>query len=155
MERGTEMKTHKYKIMKICQSLLMIIIILFGFISIVATGDGDDTGVILTDEDLDIEPFIEYAEASDCTDVRNRLFIIDDELVLWDRVGSCPDASYEVQLYREDLDNLLAEAYDSVAGPQTDIYDEDYRDMFELILDNIEDENLGLDDSHLVEEIVF
>ena len=149
------MKTHKYKIVEICQSLLMIMVILFGFMSIVATGGGGGTDVIPTDEDLDIEPFVEYAEASDCTDIRNRLFIIDDELVLWDRVGSCPDASYEVQLFREGLDNLLGESYDSVAGPQTDIYDEDYRDLFELILDNIEDENLGLDDSYLLEEVVF
>ena len=149
------MKTHKHKIMKICQSLLMMIVMLFGFISIVATGGGGCTDVPPTDEDLDIEPFIEYAETSDCTDIRNRLFIIDDELVLWDRVGSCPDYSYEVQLFREGLDNLLCETYDSIDGPQTYIYDEDYRDLFELIFDNIEDENLGLDDSHSVEEVVF
>ena len=149
------MTIHEYKIIKTCQSLLMITVILFGFVSIVATGDGGGTDVIVTDEDLDIEPFIEYAEASDCTDIRNRLFIIDDELVLWDRVGNCPDNSYEVQLFREDLDNLLCETHDSIAGPQTTIYDEDYRDLFETILDNIEDENLGLDDSHLVEEVVF
>ena len=133
----------------------MITVILFGFISIVATGGGGGTDGIPPDEDLDIEPFIEYAEASDCTGIRNRLFIIDDELVLWDRVGNCPDNSYEVQLFRKDLDHLLCETYDSIAGPQTYIYDEDYRDLFEHILDNIEDENLGLDDSHLVEEVVF
>lgn len=149
------MKTHKYKIIEIYQSLLMIIVVLFGFICIVATGDGGGTDVVLPDEDLDIEPFIEYAEASVCIDIRNRLFIIDDELVLWDRVGNCPDFSYEVQLFKEDLDDLLCETHDSIAGPQTFIYDEDYRDLFETILDNIEDEALGLDDSHLVEEVVF
>ena len=149
------MTMHKYKIIKICQSFLMIIVILFGFISIVATGGGGGTNGIPPGKDLDIEPFIEYAEASDCTDLRNRLFIIDDELVLWDRVGNCPDYSYEVQLYREDLDNLLCETHDSIAGPQTFIYDEDYRDLFETIVDNIEDEHLGLDDSHLLEEVVF
>jgi hypothetical protein len=149
------MKNPKYKIINICQSLPIIIVILFGFISIVATGGGDGTGVILTNENHDIEPFIEYAEASDCTDIRNRLFIIDDELVLWDRAGSCPDNSYEVQLFRESLDDLLCETYDSIAGPQTYIYDEDYRDLFEVILDNIEDENLDLGDDHLVEEVVF
>ena len=37
-----------------------------------------------------------------------------DELVLWDRVGSCPDNSYEVQLFREDLDHLLCETHDSM-----------------------------------------
>jgi hypothetical protein len=149
------MKNPKYKIINICQSLPIIIVILFGFISIVATGGGDGTGVILTNENHDIEPFIEYAEASDCTDIRNRLFIIDDELVLWDRAGSCPDNSYEVQLFRESLDDLLCETYDSIAGPQTYIYDEDYRDLFEVILDNIEDENLDLGDDHLVEEVFF
>jgi hypothetical protein len=149
------MKNPKYKIINICQSLPIIIVILFGFISIVATGGGDGTDVILTNENHDIEPFIEYAEASDCTDIRNRLFIIDDELVLWDRAGSCPDNSYEVQLFRESLDDLLCETYDSIAGPQTYIYDEDYRDLFEVILDNIEDENLDLGDDHLVEEVVF
>jgi hypothetical protein len=148
------MKNHNYKIIGICQSLLMIIVLFFGFISIVATGGGG-TDVIPTNENLDIEPFIEYAYASDCTDIRNRLFIIDDELMLWDRVGNCPDGSYEVQLFREDLDNLLCETYDSIASPQTYIYDEDYRDLFETILDNIEVEDLGIGDSHLVEEVVF
>ena len=149
------MKTQKDKIIKICQSLLMMIIILFGLISIVATGNGNGTDGIPPGKDLDIEPFIEYAEASICTDIQNRLFIIDDELVLWDRVGSCPDNSYEVQLFRESLDNLLCETHDSIAGPQTTIYDEDYRDLFDTILDNIEDEDLGIGDSHLVEEVIF
>lgn len=149
------MKIHNYKIIEICQSLSMIIVILFGFICIVATGGGGGTDGIPPDEGLDIDPFIEYAEASDCTDIRNRLFIIDDELALWDRVGSCPDNSYEVQLFREGLDNLLCETYDSIDGPQTYIYDEDYRDLFEFIWDHIEDENLGLDDSYLVEQVIF
>ena len=146
------MKNPKYKIINICQSLPIIIVILFGFISIVATGGGDGTGVILTNENHDIEPFIEYAEASGCSEIRNNLFIInkififdDEQLVLWDRAGDCPDGSYEVQLYKEDLDDLLCETYDYIAGPQ--------RDMCEIIFDNIGDDNLGLDDSYFVEEI--
>ncbi|MEE8399149.1 MAG: hypothetical protein V3S89_09085, partial [Desulfobacterales bacterium] len=111
--------------------------------------------LVLIDEDLDIEPFIEYAEDADCIDIRNRLFVIEDELVLWDRVGSCPDASYELQLYREDLDHLLCEVVDSIDGPQMDIYDENYRELFETMIENIEEENLGLDDSYLVEEVDF
>ena len=149
------MRVPKYRIIQTCQSLFMIIFIFFGFVSTLASCSGDGTNEIPTDENLDIGPFIEYAEASDCTDIRNRLFIIDDELVLWDRVGNCADYSYEVQLFLEDLDSLLCETHDSIAGPQTYIYDENYRYLFETILDNIEDENLGLDDSYLVEEVIF
>lgn len=48
-------------------------------LSFIAGCSGGDADLILTDEDLDIEPFIEYAEAADCADDRNRLFIIDIE----------------------------------------------------------------------------
>jgi hypothetical protein len=130
----------------------LILLLLFSFIT-GCSGSGGD--LVPIDDDLDIEPFIEYAEGADCIDIRNRLFVIDDEVVLWDRVGSCPDASYEIQLYGEDLDDLLCEIADSIDGPQMDIYDENYRDLFETIIDNIEEDNLGLDDSYLVEDVVF
>ncbi len=123
--------------------------------SLIAGCSGGGPDYIPPDDDLDVEPFIEYAEDADCTDLRNRLFLIDDELVFWDRAGSCQDAAYEYQLYGDSLDDLLCEAYDTINGPQENIYDEDYRELFEVITENLEEEHLGLDDSHSVEEIIF
>ena len=37
----------------------------------------------------------------------------------------------------------------------SNIYDEYYRELFETIIENLEDANLGLDDSHAVEEASF
>jgi hypothetical protein len=115
------------------------------------------SGSIPTEEsgEIDLTPFIEQARNSSCADLQNRLFLIDRQLVLWDQLGSCVDASYAQTLYRNNLDEVLCENRDSIAGPQKWYYDSNYKDLFDTILSNLDKEDLGLGSDHEVQEITF
>ena len=43
----------------------------------------------------------------------------------------------------------------TVNGPQRVIYDGDYEDLFDILIENSEDVNLGLDDTHVVEAVIL
>ena len=102
---------------------------------------------------IDIDPFIALAQGADCADLRNRLFVIDDALVLWDRAGQCPDNSYDQMLFATKIDELLCEHYDSLSGRVFECYREGYEEMFTSIVNNLDVPDLGLGPDHVVEEI--
>jgi hypothetical protein len=104
---------------------------------------------------IDLSPFIQLARNAECADIRNRLFLIDDELVLSDRVGNCADAGYIVILFGSTVDTVLCKYHDSIAGPVKEIYNESYRAMFDTIIDNLDKSDLGLGSNHTVTEIHF
>jgi hypothetical protein len=104
---------------------------------------------------IDLSPFIQLARNAECADIRNRLFLIDDELVLSDRVGNCADAGYIVILFGSTVDTVLCKYHDSIAGPVKEIYNESYRAMFDTIIDNLDKSDLGLVSNHTVTEIHF
>jgi hypothetical protein len=108
-----------------------------------------------TDEGIDLAPFIEMALNAPCTDISNRLFLIDGDKVLWSRTGNCWDFAYETVLYGETIYVILAKIHDSIGGPQETIYDESYRDMFNTIIANLEKNDLGLGPGHTVQEVHF
>lgn len=99
--------------------------------------------------------FVARAQQEACADIRNRLFLIDNRQVFWDRAGNCPDNSYAQRLYGATPDVLLCETYDSIAGPRTACTDEKYRAMFGTILKNLDQPDLGLGSAHKVEPIPF
>jgi hypothetical protein len=43
---------------------------------------------------LDMEPFLTMTEDAACADLRNQLYVIDDQFVFWAAEGQCSDASY-------------------------------------------------------------
>ena len=102
---------------------------------------------------IDLEPFIALAQGADCADLRNRLFVIDDALVLWDRAGQCPDNSYDQMLFATKIDELLCEHYDSLSGRVFQCYREGYEEMFTSIVNNLNVPDLGLGPDDVVEEI--
>jgi hypothetical protein len=102
---------------------------------------------------VDLEPFKEMARRAECADYANRLFLIDQQLVLWDRRGNCPDRGYHQRLYQGTVDRLLCERFDSVAGPIERCADEDYRNLFRRMVENLEEPDLGLGDLHHVVRI--
>ena len=104
---------------------------------------------------IELYPFIQLAINAHCADIRNRLFLIDDELVLSDRCGNCPDYSYHIVLYGSTVDTVLCEYQDSIAGPVKKIYNESYRAMFAAIINNLDKSDLGLGSSHTITEIHF
>lgn len=111
-----------------------------------ATGSGDE---------VDLAPFKLLAQNAGCADTRNRLFLIDEEQVFWDRAGSCADAGFSQTLYGSTTDVTLSERYDSIAGVITLYEDESYRVMFDTMVSNLNEEGLGLGQGHTVESVPF
>ena len=98
--------------------------------------------------------FIAMAQKESCADTSNRLFVIDQKYVFWERAGSCADNSYAMRLYNVNPESPLCTKADSIAGPLVACNDIGIRGMFETITTDLYKKvNLGLDASHKVEEI--
>jgi hypothetical protein len=104
---------------------------------------------------VDLAPFKAVAKDTSCADVRNQLFVIDDQLVFWDIAGNCADASYSEILYGSTPDQVLCSLHDSIAGPVNDCQDEEYRAMFDIITANLDKPDLGLGPDHTVQPVPF
>lgn len=103
----------------------------------------------------DSAAFIKLARASDCAGTRNRLFVIDQKMVFWDRADlRCADASYSQQLFGATPQEVLCTAGDSIAGPMTSCA-KNYADMFATILKNLNDPDLGLAGVNKVQALAF
>jgi hypothetical protein len=102
---------------------------------------------------LDTAPFVEMAKNSTCATIRRQLYLIDDAYVFFDRAGNCPDNGYSQTLYGRRVDEVLCTSHDSIAGPVTRCADEKRREMFETILEHVEDTKLGLGPEHDVQRI--
>lgn len=100
-----------------------------------------------------IEQFSKMAADSDCSDLRNDLFVIDDKHVFWDVAGNCPDKGYKQVLFGASPDKALCTSEDSIAGPRTSCTDETARAMFDTILANRDKADLGLGAAHKVNPI--
>jgi hypothetical protein len=104
---------------------------------------------------IDVAPFKAMAKDAVCADVRNDLFVIDDQLVFGDMAGHCADASYSETLYGSTPDQVLCSLHDSIAGPVNDCQDEQYRGMFDTITANLDKPDLGLGPDHTVQPVPF
>jgi hypothetical protein len=102
---------------------------------------------------LDTAPFVEMAKNSTCATIRRQLYLIDGAYVFFDRAGSCPDNGYSQTLFGTRVDEVLCTSHDSIAGPVTRCADENRREMFETILEHVEDTKLGLGPEHDVQRI--
>jgi len=98
-------------------------------------------------------PFLDLARHGVCADVRSRLFVIDQALVLWERVGNCPDNGYGTTLYGRTVDDVLCSLQDSIAGPMKSCPAPGYREMFEIIIQHIDQSDLGLGAGHDVQRL--
>jgi hypothetical protein len=98
-------------------------------------------------------PFIEMARTSGCSGTRNRLFVIDGRQVFWDRAGRCADALYEHALFGGTPDTRLCSHGDTIAGPKTACQDESARALFDTIVKNADQPDLGLGSGHEVEQL--
>ncbi|QBE63917.1 hypothetical protein [Pseudoduganella lutea] len=102
-----------------------------------------------------LDLFIAQARGADCAENRNRLFVIDKDLVLWDRAGNCPDMSWNVTLYRTTPGTMLCTAGDTIAGPRTTCTDERYRALVETVVANLAKPDLGLGGAYKIEPVPF
>ncbi len=104
---------------------------------------------------IDLAAFRTMARESDCAEVRNRLFLIDARLVLWDRAGNCVDAGYAQILYGRTVDDVLCSYRETIAGPMKGCPDERYGSLFETMIANLDQPDLGLGPRHDVRAIPF
>lgn len=99
--------------------------------------------------------FVKNARTASCTDFRNRLYVVDNKYVVWDRAGNCPDNGYSLALYGASPDKALCSVADTIAGPRTTCTDESVRTLFDTIVKNSDKADLGLGKDHKVEEVKF
>jgi len=135
--------------------ILEIILITLLYTCNVLASEKFPAGPSKTSETIFVSHFIEMARKSSCSNVINRLFIIDKQLVLWSRVGNCKDAGYAQVLFGNSPDSRLCENMDSKSGQRTGCRDKKYSIMFHTIIENLEKTNLGLDSTHSVDPIRF
>ena len=100
-------------------------------------------------------PFVEMARTAACAETKNRLFVIDGKQVFWDHAGRCADASYEQVLFGNKPEARLCSYGDTIAGPKTYCQDESARALFETIVKNADQPDLGLGSGHKVERLNF
>lgn len=98
-------------------------------------------------------PFVEMAREAGCADIRNRLFVIDQSLVLADHVGNCADASYSQTLFGKTVGEVLCVNHDSIAGPMKNCTDPSYAALFDTILAHLDEPDLGLGSAHTVQQL--
>lgn len=102
---------------------------------------------------FDGTPFVEMARQSPCAQTRNRLFLVDHALVFWDRQGTCPDNSYAETLYGKTVNDVLCRLHDSIAGPFRNCPVPEYKDIFDIMTEHLDDPALGLGAGHTVRGI--
>lgn len=102
---------------------------------------------------IELDEFQNMAINATCSDIANKLFVIDNQLVFWIVEGNCPDASYSYTLFGNNPDEILCKKFDSIAGPQEQCFDESYQEIFQIISNNKDAEDLGLNKNHKITEI--
>jgi hypothetical protein len=120
-------------------------------VAFVAGCQGDDAG----DESAkDWTPFVQLAlQQSTCWDIRNRVMVIDQSVVLIDHAGNCPDGSYSQVLYGDTVTDILCDHHDSIGGPVKNCPAPAYADMFETIITHLAAPDLGLGPTHVVQQL--
>ncbi len=131
--------------------LIVSVLVSTILLSIACGTSGSGSG--LNDQKIDIEAFKTLARNANCTAMKNNLFIIDSKLVFWERAGGCPDAGYGFILYGTTPDQILCVYGDSIAGPRKTIHDKNYEQLFETIIKNIKEPDLGLSPQHNVKKL--
>lgn len=97
--------------------------------------------------------FLNMAREANCADTRNRMYVIDNKFIFWDKAGNCADASYAHALFGGATAEPLCAAGDSIAGPMTRCADEAARPLFATIVRNLDARDLGLGPAHTVREL--
>ena len=99
---------------------------------------------------LELKAFISLAENANCAEDRNQLYVIDGQYVLHTTEGWCMDAGYDHTLYGFSVKEELCTLEDSFVGPLSKCEPE-FEQIFETILQNLDQSDLGLGAEHSVE----
>ena len=115
-------------------------------LAIASCGDGQSTAKSQVDENA----FIQLALQATCADIKNKLYVVDQVLVLSDRAGSCPDASFGQVLYGRTVNDVYCTNQDSVAGAVKHCDMVAYQSMFDTMITNLAKPDLGLGPTHSI-----
>lgn len=96
--------------------------------------------------------FIDKVKNASCSNLRNRLFLIDQKFVFWDRAGSCSDAAQTQTLFGNSTRTILCTGNDSLMGPKVMCEDESARTLFLSIIANRNKADLGLGSGYRVKQ---
>ena len=144
MEAGLLISIRKFSIITLLTHVFCTVLIL--------NCSKNSTG---NDYDLNLSPFKKLAKEEECAENRNKLYLIDKNLVFWEREGSCPDNSFAQILYGKIPEDIKCKYFDSIAGPVYICNDSTYHELFQTIIANLDNDNLGLTSEHTVEDILF
>ncbi len=131
-------------------AILIALLLTALFVLAMRAGNASEPG-----SPIDLAPFQAMARGRACVDLRNRLFLIDDQWVFWDGAGHCADASYGATLYGRTLDQVLCSMNDSIGGPMKNCRDERYRALFDRLTTHLDQPDLGLGSEHTVQVVSF
>ena len=101
---------------------------------------------------IHLEPFISMAGEINCAETRNQLYLIDGQYIFHSTEGWCSDAGYSHTLYGASLDERICYQEDSFVG-QLSSCEPSYGELFETILENLDQPDLGLGNEHSIEMI--
>jgi hypothetical protein len=99
-------------------------------------------------------------QSAGCANTRNRLIFIthptrlDIEIVLLDQAGTCADANFRQRLYGETAADLLCSHAQSIAGPVKSCAVPSYAGLFDTMIANLDQPDLGLGQGYEVWEIL-
>lgn len=130
--------------------LLLSLIALTG---LAACAGADAPGA--TPDSSRLAAFKQMAADAQCADQRNRLFLIDGEWIFWDIAGSCSDAAYSQILFGATPDEVLCRNHDSIAGPVKECLDPTHEELFDALIENLDEPDLGNLPGHTIQQIPF
>ena len=97
---------------------------------------------------------------ADCADIKNEFFFIQDsreyagnQFVFRNREGNCMDNRFEQALYRGE--SMACSRSDSIAGVREYCENEEQRQMFSTIINNIDKPDFGLGQQYTVTKMTF
>ncbi len=102
-----------------------------------------------------VSEYIKLAQEASCTESRNNLYLVDNKYVFWDSAGQCADASWSRTLMGATPQAVLCQSGDTIAGPRSSCGDESLRGLFDTMVKNLDQPDLGLGAGHKVEAIRF
>lgn len=112
------------------------------------------TPVKSTPAPIDTNVFLAVAKETSCANLQNRLFVIDQQYVLSEKLGTCSDARYRQTLFGKTPESILCTNADSIAGPRYSCSDPTAAAIFKQAIEHLDYADLGLGPNHQVQQIV-
>ncbi|MBC3880860.1 hypothetical protein H8K35_01920 [Undibacterium sp. LX40W] len=112
------------------------------------------TPIKSTPAPIETNAFLTIAKDTSCADLQNRLFVIDQQYVLSEKLGTCSDARYRQTLFGKTPENVVCSNADSIAGPRYNCSDPSAAAIFKQAIEHLDYPDLGLGPNHQIQQII-